>query len=291
MENKKGRLKNSDLHVHSFYSDGDLSPSEVVRLAKQKGIKNLALTDHNSIDGVQEAIEEGKKQKINIIPAIEIRAKEDEVLGYFIDYKDERLKKEIKKIQDNLIERVKKIILKLNKKGIKVSFEDLLNKYYPNTNFMEIHLIKYLKFKGYGDIRELWPKYISKKGETYVPIKEISVINSIRLIKKYGGIPILAHPWVEISSKKLLKEEIFKKLIKAGLKGIEIDNGDRDERRDTKTLKKIKELAKKYNLIITSGSDFHGDYLIKATKCHDIGEYNCEEAVVNRLEEIKISMN
>ena len=84
--------KNSDLHIHSYYSDGDLSPSDVVRLAKQKGIKNLALTDHNSLDGVQEAIDEGKRQNINIIPAIEIRAKEDEVLGYFVDYKNQKFK-------------------------------------------------------------------------------------------------------------------------------------------------------------------------------------------------------
>ncbi|MBU3906704.1 MAG: PHP domain-containing protein [Nanoarchaeota archaeon] len=281
-------MKNSDLHVHSYYSDGDLPPSQVVKLAKQKGIKNLALTDHNSFDGVLEAIKEGKKQGVNVIPAIEIRAKEDEVLGYFIDYKNEKFRREMKKIQNNLIKRVKKIIIKLNKKGIDVSFEDLLKKYYPNTtNLMEIHLIKYLKFKGYGDIRELWPRYISKGGETYVPIKEISVIDSIKLVKKFGGIPILAHPWVNPSSRELLHEKNFKKLIKSGLRGIEVDNGDRDERRDKKTLDKIQKLAKRYGLILTSGSDFHGDYLVKATKCHDIGDYNCDEKVVEQLKELR----
>lgn len=276
-------MKNADLHVHSYYSDGDLPPSEVVKLAKQKGIKTLALADHNSFDGVAEAIEEGEKQGVKVIPAIEIRAKEDEVLGYFIDYENEKLKKEILKIQENLINRVKKIIIKLNKKGIKVNFENLLDRYYPNRNFMEIHLIKYLKSKGYGDIRELWSKYISKEGETYVPIKEISVLNAIKLIKEYGGVPVLAHPWAEISSKELLKEENFKKLIKAGLKGIETDNGDRDERRDKQTLKRIRELAKKYNLVVTSGSDFHGDYLVQATNCHGLGDYNCDEKVVEGL--------
>lgn len=276
-------MKNLDLHVHSYYSDGDLPPSEVVKLAKQKGIRNLALADHNSFDGVAEAIEEGKKQGVNIIPAIEIRAKEDEVLGYFIDYQNEEFKKEVLKIQENLIDRVKKIIAKLNKKGIEVSFDDLIKKYYPNRNFMEIHLIKYLKSKGLGEIRTLWPKYISKEGETYVPVKEISVLNAINLIKKYGGVPVLAHPWVEPHSKELLKEEKFKKLVKAGLKGIEIDNGDRDDRRDEQTLNKIRELAKKYNLIITSGSDFHGDYLVQANKCHGLGDYNCDKEVVEKL--------
>lgn len=279
-------MKNSDLHVHSYYSDGDLPPSEVVKLAKQKGIKNLALADHNSFDGVAEAIKEGRKQGVNVIPAIEIRAKEDEVLGYFIEYKNEEFKKELQKIQENIIDRVKKIIAKLNKKGIEVSFDDLVKKYYPNKNLMEIHLIKYLKSKGLGKIRTLWPKYISKKGETYVPVKEISVLNALKLIKKYGGIPVLAHPWTEPHSKELLKEEKFKKLVKAGLKGIEIDNGDRDDRRDKQTLEKIKELARKYNLIITSGSDFHGDYVVQATNCHGLGDYNCDEEVVEKLNSI-----
>ena len=85
----------------------------------------------------------------------------------------------------------------------------------------------------------------------------------------------------------MLKEENFKELVKAGLKGIEIDNGDRDDRRDKQTLKRIKELAKKYDLIITSGSDFHGDYLVQATKCHGLGDYNCDEEVVEQLKKAK----
>lgn len=276
-------MRNSDLHTHSFYSDGDLSPSEVVKLAKSKGVKTLALTDHNSISGIEEAIIEGKKQGVNIIPAIEIRAEEDEVLGYFIDYKNKNLQKEILKIQKVLIDRVKKIIKTLNKKGIKVSFEDLEKKYYPNKNFMEIHLVMHLASKGLGEIREVFKKYISEGSETYVKIKEISVIDAIKLIKKYKGVPVLAHPWVDSKSKSLLEEKNFEKLIDAGLKGIEIDNGDRDERRDEKTIKRIQELAKKYNLIITSGSDFHGEHLFKATGCHQIGENNCDESVVEEL--------
>lgn len=276
-------MRNSDLHTHSFYSDGDLSPSEVVKLAKNKGVRTLALTDHNSISGIEEAIIEGKKQGINIIPAIEIRAEEDEVLGYFIDYKNKELQREILQIQKVLVTKVKKIIKNLNKKGIEVSFEDLEKKYYPNKNFMEIHLVKYLASKGHGTIRELFDKYMKEDSETYVKIKEISVIEAIKLIKKYNGVPVLAHPWVDSKSKSLLEENNFKKLIDAGLKGIEIDNGDRDERRDEKIIKRIQELAKKYNLIITSGSDFHGEYLVKATGCHQIGENNCDGSVVEEL--------
>ena len=281
-------MKDSDLHTHSLYSDGELSPSSVVKLARSRGIKNLALTDHNSVEGVNEAIKEGERIGVSVIPGIEIRAEEDEVLGYFIDYENKEFKKEIESIQNNLINRVKKIIVKLNKLGIKVSFKDLLKKYNPNKNFMEIHLIKYLESMGLGKRRDLWKKFISESGETFVPIKEISVVEVVKLIRKYGGVPVLAHPWVEPSSKKLLEDENFQKLIDAGLLGIELDNGDRDERRDKRTVRRIKQLAKKYNLIVTSGSDFH---IESGGKGDDkMSKHNCSNKVVNRLVEAKQSL-
>jgi len=91
-------MKNTDLHLHSYYSDGELSPAEVVRAAKKKGVKNLALTDHNSIGGNKEAIEEGEKIGVKVIPGIEIVGEEDEVLGYFIDYENEEFQEELVKI-------------------------------------------------------------------------------------------------------------------------------------------------------------------------------------------------
>lgn len=273
-------MNNTDLHTHTCCSDGGLSPSEVVRLAKQKGIKNLAITDHNSVDGIEEACKEGKKLGVYIIPAIEINAREDEVLGYFVDYKNRDFKKEIKKIQEKSIVRIKKIIIKLNNKGIKVSFRDLIKLYYPNRNFVEGHLINYLKLQGLWDSNYLWLRYISKEGETYVPPKEISIFDAVRLIKKYGGVPVLPHPWKSQSSKSLLKEESIRKLIEAGLRGLEIDNGDRNGRRDDKTVIRIKELAKKYSLIITSGSDFHDNIPVRG---HRLGDYNCDEKIVVQL--------
>lgn len=279
-------MKNSDLHTHSIYSDGDLSPSEVVKLAKKRGVKNLALSDHNSISGIDEAILEGNKQGVNIIPAVEIRAEEDEVLGYFIDYKNEKFQKEILKIQQVLVNKVKKIIKKLNRKGIKVSFEDLEKKYYPNKNFMEIHLAKYLSSNGHGSIGEIFAKYMGDGNETSVKIKEISVIDAIKLIRRFGGVPVLAHPWVCPESKNLLKDGNFKKLVNAGLMGIEIDNGDRDNRRDRHIIKRIKDLAKEYDLIMTSGSDFHGESLVESTGCHQIGDYNCDENIVDKLRQL-----
>jgi len=117
---------------------------------------------------------------------------------------------------------------------------------------------------------------------------DISVIEAIKLIKKYGGIPVLAHPWAEKRMKDLLENEIkFKELVDAGLKGIELDNGDRDERRSEKIINKIKELAEKYNLVLTAGSDFHGPGLKEVTREHDVGDYNCEDKIVEELKQCK----
>ena len=279
--------KNTDLHMHSIYSDGNISPKEIIRKAKQIGLEYIALTDHNSTEGVEEAIKEGEKVGIQVIPAIEIRAENDEVLGYFIDYKNEKFKKEIKKLQYNVLKRVKKIILGMNKDGIEIKFSDLVDKYSPNkNNLMEIHAIRLIMDSGYGEksrkgISELFGKYVSG-----VPIKEPSVADMIKLIRKYNGVPVLAHPWVSKDSKKLLEDENFRKLMGAGLKGIEIDNGDHDERRSPEIIKRIKYLAKKYSLIVTSGSDFHrvepkGEWFY-----HNLGKNNCDDKVVEQLRKL-----
>jgi len=279
------KMKNADLHVHSYYSDGDFPPGEVVRKAKRLGIKYLALADHNSIDGVAEAVREGRKQGVVVIPAIEIKAEENEVLGYFIDYKDKNFGGEIKKIQNNIIRRVKKIIKKMNKKGIKITFSELLEEYGPNKNIIEIHLILSLGKRGFGKVGDLWPRYIKEGGETYVPVKIPSVIDAIKLIKRYRGVPVLAHPWL---GRTVLEPENMRNYVKAGLKGIEISNGDKARMgRDEKTIALIKYYAKKYGLIMTSGSDFHGPLLTKDSGTHILGKNNCDEKTVEKLEKIK----
>lgn len=281
--NKKLKIKNTDLHTHSIYSDGFFLPKEVVEEAKKKKIKNLSLTDHNSVEGVEEAINAGKLFGIKVIPGVEIRAKEDEVLGYFIDYQNPDFKKEVKKLQMTYIKIVKFIIKEINKKGIKISYKDILKEYRPNNNLMEIHVIRYLNKIGHGEIKDLWKRYMPDIWKSSVYSEEISVADAIKLIIQYGGVPVLAHPWVEPSSRELLLDKNFKEVVRTGLQGIEIDNGDRDERRNDKILNKINILAERYNLVITSGSDFHGDEKSRELNIHQIGEHNCEESVIGKL--------
>ena len=139
-------MRNTDLHTHSYYSDGQISPANLVRLAKRRGIKNLALTDHNSIKGVKEAIAEGKKIGINVIPGVEVRADKGEVLGYFIDVKNKNLIRATKRSSKSVEKRIKDYCNKLSKKGYRISFSEIwkkypkargnINEFYPYMNFL-----------------------------------------------------------------------------------------------------------------------------------------------------------
>ncbi len=192
--------------------------------------------------------------------------------------------KEAKKLQDIHTKIVKFVVVKINNSGIKINYIDILKEHYPNTNnLMETHIIQSLNKIWYGEFKDLWKEHMSPiwKGRLYSD--EISVANAIKLIKKFWGVPVLAPPWVEPSSKELLSDKNFLRLVRAGLQGIEIDNSDRDERRDDKTLDRINTLAEKYNLVVTSGSDFHGDKKSRKLKIHQIGEHNCEESVIKKL--------
>jgi len=277
-------MKNTDLHTHSYYSDGQISPKKLVKLAKKRGIKNLALTDHDSVEGVKEAIKEGKKIGVRVIPGVEIRAKKGEVLGYFVDFENKELNKILKIKRRKVQEGVKDWCRKLKEGGYNISFKEIQEKFPKSkNNINEFYPIYLLYKKGYGKMLEIAEK-LRKENLRGKKIKEISVIKAIRLIKKAGGVPVLAHPWID---EDVLKEKNFKRYVRAGLRGIELNNGDRSPWRKRKHIKRIRRLAKKYKLILTSGSDYHGLELVEEMPGnHKLGENNCDEKVVKKLEEL-----
>lgn len=287
MNNKK----NCDLHTHSYYSDGEFSPTQLVNKAKKLGIKCLALADHNSVNGVEEAIRKGKKRGITVIPALEVMTKEAELLGYFIDYKNPSLKKELKKFSHHLNEKVKARLAAFQKLGINISYKKFKKIFpYPKDNYEFGNINNYflgkikMSQKDYFSLLDK-AKPLTKKHKDKTP----SIIKGIKLIKKYKGVPVFAHPWISVYNKKLeFNEKNIKELVKAGLKGIEINNHEGYNFGRTKEfVKKIKKLAKKYNLVITSGSDFHGPVLTCFKGYHKLGKSNCDEKVVEELKLLK----
>ena len=148
-------MKTADLHTHSYYSDGIYSPRKVVGFAKEKGIKYLALTDHNSVKGVKEAIKEGKKLGVIVIPAVELRSKEGEILGYFIDTNDKLLNQTIKEIIERTEQIFKKLLKKLKEKSINVKINDVLDTKIKKQNVLNVYLYRYLKKKLKIEIKEV----------------------------------------------------------------------------------------------------------------------------------------
>lgn len=275
-------MKNAELHIHSYYSDGQFSPKNLVKLAKKRGIKNLALTDHNSVKGVREAISEGKKIGIKIIPGIEVTFDKGEVLGYFIDINNKKLLNKITIESKRYEKRIAEWCDTLTKNGYNVSFREIWKKY-PKArgNINSFHPLFELHSRGYGTTLNLAKTFRENKKLKFKEMKRITIIEAIKLIKQANGVPVLAHPWVEDET---LNEKNFKKYVKAGLMGIEINNGDNAPFKKKGTDKKIRKIAKKYNLIITSGSDYHGARIFKQMPGnHDLGKNNCDEKVVYQL--------
>ncbi len=273
-------MKIADLHTHSYYSDGEFSPTEIVKRAKERGIKILALTDHSSVGGIEEAIKEGTKNGIQIIPAVEFISKEAEVLGYFIDYKDKKLKLHLKKSVAKQNDKTKKKIKKLQKEGFDITLKKLKN-IFPKSkgNYNSAHIAYYLNKQ--LKIPPTKSFEIIGKIKTQSNMPETNIIKVIKIIVKNGGVPILAHPWIYPQT---LEEKNIKKYILAGLKGIEIENGDENKSgRTKKIINQIKKIARENKLILTSGSDYHGPIMVDILKTHNLGDYNCDNKIVEKL--------
>lgn len=250
-------MKKIDLHVHSTFSDGTLTPTELVSHAIEMGLSAMALTDHDTIDGVEEAIQAGAKNNLEIIPGIELSTfynnKEIHIVGLYIDYTNEVFKKELENLRNVRQNRNLKICEAFHKLGIEINYDDMLKKY-GDIVITRAHFADYLLEKGIvGSRNEAFDRYLGDSRPCNVPRKKMSPAEAITLIKSVGGIPILAHPTLYHLGKDEMNK-LLKYLCEAGIVGIEgiystYTMGEEIE---------IKSLAKKYNLLISGGSDYHG---------------------------------
>ncbi len=248
-----------DLHTHSTASDGTMSPTQLIAYAKEKNLKAIALTDHDTIDGIEEALEASKKYDVEVVPGIEFACKynnyELHILGFDINYKDEYFNNFINKIKIDRENRNIEMINKLKEVGFNVELEELYTIANAKGTITRAHFAKLLLIKGYVQTKEeAFQKYLLKGCPCYVPRKLLDYKQCIELLLKANGIPVLAHPTLYKMSLHEI-EILTNELIKFGLLGIEAiyplytsqQEGD------------LKALAKKYNIKISGGSDFHGD--------------------------------
>ena len=246
-----------DLHVHSTASDGTYTPGEVVKLAANKGLSAIALTDHDTIDGVKEAMQAANEYGIELIPGIEFSTayekREVHMLGLFIDPDNHSLNERLNELVATRDRRNEQMALNLRNAGIDITIPELV-KMFPNAILTRAHFARYMYEKGYiSDIRVAFDKYIGDGRPCYVRREKISAKEVIDLIKNAGGIPILAHPMLYGFNERELKECVAS-LTHSGLMGIEAiysRNKGLDE-------SKVRAVARENSLLISGGSDFHG---------------------------------
>lgn len=247
-----------DLHIHTTASDGSHTPTEIVRLAARKGLKAIAITDHDTIDGITEAISEGKKIGLEVICGLELSVKLSEVnihlLGYLFNTFDKPLAAALSDIQSARLKRNQRILEKLQNLGIPLDSAEL-QKVSVTGQTGRPHIAKLLINKGVvATMDEAFEKFLGQHAAAYEPRKIYEVGEAIQLIKNAGGITVLAHPLqIERSGEDVF--QVIEELITRGLDGIEVyyPNHSKAFR------KQLLNIVKKKSLLATGGSDFHGD--------------------------------
>lgn len=247
-----------DLHIHTIASDGTYTSEEIIKRAIDKNLKAIAITDHDNVDGLKEANEIAKKYNFEFVNGIEfscsIEDKEVHILGYFLNLEDEIFLERIEKLLESRDLRNKKIIEKLNNSGIMINIEDVL-KESTGRIIARPHFAKALIKKGYcSDMKESFDKYLAKGGIAYVPRFNCSPETVVKYLRENGAISSLAHPKL-ISQDDNYILRLISKLKDCGLNAIEAQYSS-----FTKSeINKYKTFAKKFNLLISGGSDFHGE--------------------------------
>lgn len=247
-----------DLHVHSRYSDGTLSPEELVDYALEKGLKAIALTDHDTVDGIDEIMAYAKDKPIEIIPGIEYsteyQGRDVHIVGLFIDHKSPAFLRYLARFQQSRDDRNHKLCANLRTAGIDITCEALAQAF-PDAVVTRAHYAKYLLDKGCVKSRkEAFDRYLGDHTPYFVHREKITPEEVIEVTRQAGGIPVLAHPTLYQLGQEQL-ETLVATLKKAGLMGMETLYSTYTER-DTR---RMKALAEKYRLLPSGGTDFHGE--------------------------------
>ena len=243
-----------DLHIHSNASDGRFSPAELVRQSVTQGLAVISICDHDTVNGIPAALEAGKNfPQLRVIPGVEISTDVDSgevhVLGYFIDYTNQELEVALESFRNSRKIRAQKMIAKLRELGININWERV-KQIAGDSAIGRPHIAQAMLEKGYiTALKEAFAGYIGFGGPAYVPREKMTPVESVKLILRADGLPVLAHPFTIDNTETMIVE-----LKVAGLVGLEsyYDSYTREQ------IKSLVSLAKKYKLIATGGSDYHG---------------------------------
>lgn len=278
-----------DLHVHSNKSDGSLSPSDLVLEAKKKGLKAFALTDHDTVDGIDEAMAASEGSGVTVIPGIELsteyEGKDIHIVGLLIDKEQPAFRDKIQEFVDSRILRNQKMCLKLTEAGCPLTYEELVEEF-PGAVITRAHYAQILLKKGYTkSLREAFERYIGDRGPCFIPREKITPEDGVKLILSAKGIPVLAHPLLYGMGKERL-QILVDRLKDAGLEAIEAVYCTYSPSEETQ----MREFAKKNGLLISGGSDFHGNAKPGLEMGTGYGKLYVSEEILDELVMRKLEM-
>jgi predicted metal-dependent phosphoesterase TrpH len=258
----KNRLR-IDLHIHSTASDGSLTPADIIDHAQKLNLAAIAITDHDSVDGSKEALQIGIPPSLHFLTGVEISAAHPpffpgsgsfHILGYAIHLDNRDLNQALSKLQDARKNRNPEILNRLNKLGFRISLEEV-NQEVGEGQLGRPHIAYAMLKKGFvASITEAFDKYLGTARPAYVDKDRIECERAINIIRAAGGVPVLAHPdLLNIENDQKL-DALLQNLMKIGLAGIEVYYPGHSPQQ----IRQYTELAGKYGLLMTGGTDFHG---------------------------------
>ena len=252
-----------DLHIHSTASDGSLTPADIIDHAQKLNLAAIAITDHDSVDGSKEALQIDIPPSLHFLTGVEISAAHPpffpgsgsfHILGYAIHLDNRDLNQALSKLQDARKNRNPQILKRLNKLGFRISLEEI-NQEVGEGQLGRPHIAYAMVKKGFvASISEAFDKYLGTARPAYVDKDRIECEQAINLIRAAGGVPVLAHPALLNIENDQKLDALLQNLIKIGLAGIEVYYPGHSPQQ----IQQYTQLAGKYGLLITGGTDFHG---------------------------------
>jgi len=276
-----------DLHSHSTFSDGSLTPGQLVKRAHEAGLTALALTDHDTTGGIPEFLKACGEYGVIGVPGVEISVDVPKgtmhMLGYYIECGHNGLEEVLKRIRFGREERNSEIIAKLNKLGCSLTMADV-EAFAPEDVVGRPHFAMAMVQKGFVPSKEAaFNLYLGKGKPAYAERYRMSALDSMNAILKGGGVPVLAHPSTMDLGRKDLKECV-RVLVSEGLKGIEVYYSEHN----TDQVEEYEALAKEFGLVATGGSDFHGQQNPKIELGRGFGNLRIDDGIVEELKKRRL---
>ena len=247
-----------DLHTHSNRSDGTFEPARTVRLAAERDLQVIALTDHDTTEGLEEAIAAGAEAGVDVVPGVEFSAEYQatsiHVLCYYMDVGNTELQAELTRLRDDRFRRGEMMVEKLQALGFDVSFERV-REIAGGGNIIRPHVAQAMVEAGIVETEgEAFDRYIADGKPAHVGKHALDPVDAVGLIRQAGGICVLAHPgmWGDQTE---VPEELIERMAAAGMQGLEVDHTDHDEEQRAR----YRAMAERLDLVPTGGSDCHGD--------------------------------